>query len=286
MQHHLPAWHLPASLHIVVNLVVEAAFQLGAHSRKLLRVEGNILEACGVGAHADEVLHPCGAAQLASARASSAYAACFLPCANLLHLYSHMEGLGQHLYELPEVYPLVGNVVEDGLVAIALILHVANLHLQSQVLCYLPALYHGVVLAALGLGILVHVHLLGKPVHPLDVVGRLYVCLLYLQLHQAACQRNHADVMSRVCLHGNNVTFLQVDVVDVVVISLSGVLELHLNKVCRLGIAGHVSEPVVGVQLFVLPAYGTSAESSVCSAAYTVILIVVRCVHSLLLCII
>jgi hypothetical protein len=40
-------------------------------------------------------------------------------------------------------------------------------------------------------------------------------------------------------------------------------LKLHLYKVCRVGIAWHVGQPVVGVQLAVLPANGFLAESSV-----------------------
>ena len=42
-----------------------------------------------------------------------------------------MEGLGKHLDELAEVHSLVGYVVEYRLVAVALILHIAYLHLQA-----------------------------------------------------------------------------------------------------------------------------------------------------------
>ena len=97
-----------------------------------------------------------------------------------------MEGIGKYLDELAEIYTLISDIVEDGLIAIALILHVADFHLQAQVLGYLTALDHGVVFAALGFLCLVEVHLLGKSVDALDVILRLEVCLLDLQFYQSA----------------------------------------------------------------------------------------------------
>ena len=90
----------------------------------------DVLEAGGIRGDADEVLHPRGTAQFASAGTRSSNASCLLTCTNLLHLDAHMEGGSEVLDELSEVYTLVGDVVEDGLVAIALILHVANLHVS------------------------------------------------------------------------------------------------------------------------------------------------------------
>ena len=278
LQHHLPAWQPSARLHIVVNLVVEAALQFGAHSGELLRIGRYVLEACGVGAHAHEVLHPCGAAQLASAWSRPANAPGLLSRANLLHLDAHVEGLCQHFYELAEVNALVGYVVEYGLVAVALILHVANLHLQSQVLGYLPALDHRLVLARLGLAVFVHVDGSGYSVYALDVVGRLQVGLLYLHLHEPSGQRHHAYVVAGVGLHGHNVALLQVESVHVVVVSLARVLELHLHEVGAELVARHVGQPVVGVQLSVLPSHGVLAQSAVLAAVYLeVVVFVVHC---------
>lgn len=59
---------------------------------------------------------------------------CLLSRAYLLHLDSYLEGLGKHLYELAEIYALVGYIIEDSLVAVALILHVANLHVELEAL--------------------------------------------------------------------------------------------------------------------------------------------------------
>ncbi len=131
---------LSASLYIVVYLVVETALQFGAHAGKLLRIERDVLVACGIGAHADEVLHPGSAAEFSAARTGTTDAASLLSCTDLLHLDAYMEGIGKHLDELAEIDTLVSDIVEDGLVAVALIFHVADLHLQSQVLGYLTAL--------------------------------------------------------------------------------------------------------------------------------------------------
>ena len=60
--------------------------------------------------------------------------------------------------------------------------------------------------------------------------------------------------MSGVGLHSHDVSFLEVEVVAIVVVSFSGVLELYFDKVGCLVIARHVGQPVEGVQLAVLSA--------------------------------
>ena len=91
-----------------------------------------------------------------------------------------MERRSQVLDELAEVHALVGNIVEDGLVAVALVFHVADFHLQSQSLGYLPAFNHGGVLPTLGLAVFVHVDFLGNAIDALNVVGTFQVGFLYL----------------------------------------------------------------------------------------------------------
>ena len=179
-----------------------------------------------------------------------------------------MERGGQVLDELAEVHALVGDIVENGLVAIALILHVANLHVEAQVFGYLAALDHRAVLAGLGLAVLVHVDLARMTIHAANVVGRLDVGLLNLQVHQTARQRHHTDVVAGIGFHGNDIALLQVEVVYVVVVSLARILELHLYEVGLVGVARHVGQPVVGVQLSVLASAGLAAESSVAAAGY------------------
>ncbi len=122
--------HLLDGLHVGCHLEVEAALELGALAGELLGVEGDVLVAGGGCGHGDECGHPRRAAQRATAGANAADAACLLARAYLLHLDAHLEGVGQHLDELAEVYALVGYIVEDSLLAVALILHVADFHLE------------------------------------------------------------------------------------------------------------------------------------------------------------
>ena len=171
LQDNVTCRNLLASLHIVVHLIVEAALQLGAHAGKLLRIERDVLVACGIGAHAHEVLHPSGATKLASARSGTTDATSLLSSTDLLHLDTNMEGIGEHLDELTEIDTFVGDVVEYRLVAIALVFHVTDLHLQTEVLGDLSALYHRAMLTALRLLALLDIHRLGDAVDALDVVG-------------------------------------------------------------------------------------------------------------------
>ena len=138
----LSAGQALACFHIVVHLVVQTALQLGAHACQFLRIQRDVLETGGIGAHAREVLHPGGAAELSSARTSTADTSSLLTCPDLLHLDAHMEGSCQVFDELTEVHALVSDIVEDGLVAITLILHIANLHVESKSLSYLATLNH------------------------------------------------------------------------------------------------------------------------------------------------
>ena len=50
--------------------------------------------------------------------------------ADLLHLDADVEPLGEDLDQLAEIDALVGDVVEDSLDLVALVLHVADLHIE------------------------------------------------------------------------------------------------------------------------------------------------------------
>ena len=217
-------------------------------SSQLLGIERDVLESGCAGAHADEVGHPSGAAELASARAYSAYAPCLLPGPDLLHLYPHSEAVGQDLDELAEVDTLIGYVVEDGLVAVALILHVAYLHVEAQSESYLAALYHGLMLPALGLVELVDVHLAGLPVYLLQLCARLGVGLLELERHEAASHGDCANVVSRISFHSHNVALGELQFIGVEEVTLARWLELHLHYVACCRVVGQVSEPVVRIE--------------------------------------
>ncbi len=248
--------------HVDVHLVVEAALEFGALSGKLLRVGRDVLETCGGCAYGTEVFHPCGAAEFASARAYSANASGFLARADLLHFYAHVERVGKHFDEFAEVNACVGYVVEDGFVAVALVLHVADFHLQLKVLGYLSGANHGVVLACLGFFVFFHVAGACLAVYALYFGALLEVGLLHLQQHEFSSEGHNAYVVSRLCFHGYGVAFGEVDVVVVAVESLSGVFKLHFHVVCHVVVAGHVGEVVERVELVV----GASASAG-CYAA-------------------
>ena len=177
-----------------------------------------------------------------------------------------MEGGSEVFDELTEIDALIGNVVEDGFVTVALIFHVANLHLETQSLGNLATLNHSGMLAALGFLILLHIYGTCYAIDTLDVIGGLQVCLLQLQLHQTSCQRDNTDVVTRVGLYRHDVALLQVKLVDIVVIALSRVFELHFHEVGGIDISWHVSQPVVGVELSVLTSHGVLAESTVAAS--------------------
>ena len=54
------------------------------------------------------------------------------------------------------------------------------------------------------------------------------------------------------------------------VVAFARMLELYLDEVGALGIAWHVSQPVVGVQLMVLASAGSTAEAAVSVVGYFV----------------
>ena len=122
-------WHFPGGLDIAVDLKVDAALELGALASQLLGVERDVLVACCTGSDRHKVGHPAGTAQRAPAGPDTAYAASLLACPYLLHLDAYLEHVGQHLDELAKVDALVGDIVEYGLVAVALVLDIAYLHL-------------------------------------------------------------------------------------------------------------------------------------------------------------
>ena len=117
-----------ACIGIYIILVHQAALQLRALTRQLLGVERNLLHARSICRHAREARNPRCTTQLAATGTDTSDAARLLACANLLHLDADVEALGKDLDKLAEVDTLVGDVVEYSLELVALVLHIANLH--------------------------------------------------------------------------------------------------------------------------------------------------------------
>ena len=74
--------------------------------------------------------------------------------------------------------------------------------------------------------------------------------------------------MSGVCLYRHDVALSQFQAVHIVVVSLARVLELNLHKVCALVVAGHISQPVVGVELLVLSSAALVTEAAFAAPCY------------------
>ena len=110
--------------------------------------------------------------------------------------------------------------------------------------------------------VLLHIYGLRLAVDAFDVCLGLDIGFLHLQRHEASGQGHHADVMSGGGFYGYDVAFLQGYLVAVAEISLAGILELNLYQLALIGIARNVCQPVVGVQLLVLPAATLAAETS------------------------
>ena len=236
-------------LDIGIDLEVEAAFQLGTLAGELLRVERDVLVACGAGGYAHKVRHPARAAQRTAAGADAAYAAGFLARTDLFHLDAYLECLGKDFDKLTEVYTLVGDVIEYGLVAVALVLYVANLHVQPQALGNLAGAYHGIVLTRLGLFVFLDVDRLGEAEYALGVGSITAGGTFHAKLGQGPGEGDGAYIMPRGGLDSNEVAWTERQVGGIAEISLAGILELHFHNVaCRL-VAGYVGKPVEAVKL-------------------------------------
>ena len=228
------ARELLAGVDIGVVFVHHAALELRALPGQLLGVERNVLHARGSGRDARKARHPRRAAQFAAAGAQSADASGLLAGADLLHLDADVEPFGEDLDQFAEVHALVGDVVEDGLDLVALILHVADFHVQAHVGGDLPRGDHRLVLQRDGLLPLFDIVGFGLAVDLLvfAVVG-VESRAAHLARHQVARERHDADVVARRRFDGHDVAPFEVEVVDVLVERTAGVLETHLDDVAR-----------------------------------------------------
>ncbi len=199
--------HSAEGLHVGIYFEVKAAFQFGALAGKFLRVERYILETGGRCTYRDKVGHPAGAAQRASAGADTAYAAGFLTRSNLLHLYPHLESLGKDLDKMTEIYAFVGDIIEDCLVAVALVFHVAYLHVEFEILGYLAGADHRIVLLGFGFFEATEIGRFCLAEHTAQFGVGLHTGLADLKLYKASGEGHFANVVTRSGFHGHNVAY-------------------------------------------------------------------------------
>ncbi len=249
LQDDLRTRHLLTSFHIGIHLIIEAAFELGAEAREFLRIESQILIASCTRIHRHEIHLPRRAAQLAAARADTAYTAGLLSCTDLLHLHTNVESLRQYSDQLAKVYALIGDIVENGLIAIALILHISDLHIQIQIGRNLAGLDHRIVLSCLCFAVLIQIALFGYAVYleRLAVV-RAVSMFAHLEFYQLTGQRHRPDVMARISLYGYYIPFVQFYLLAVEVVPFARILELYLHESAIFGQIGDVAQPVISAE--------------------------------------
>ncbi len=252
-------------LHVGVQLVVEAALEAAALARQLGLVDGQVLIAGRGGGDGLEAGQPGAAAQLAPAHADAADTGRLLPRADLAHLDLHLELARIVADELAEVHAPLGRVVEGSLAQVALILHVADLHVEVERAGDGAGAHHGRLFELARMAQLLQVAL----VRLTDDAG-LHVlfaqlALAQLQAHQLARQAHLAHVVAVLRFHHHPVARGDALAQRVAVIVLSGaVLEAHFHDIARLHVVdAEARQPVERVE----PVAAAVEAASVAAAA-------------------
>ena len=236
------------SLHVCVDFKVEAAFEFCALSGKFLGIERDVLKASSGCAYTDKVGHPAGTAERSAAGAYATDASGFLTCADLLHLDPDFECIGKNLDELTEVDAFVGDIIEYRFVAIALIFHVADLHVEFQIFGNLACADHRVVLFGSGFLESVEIGRFGFTEHAFNLGVAFHAGFAHLSGYEFPGQGDLTDIVAWRGFNSDNVADREWQMERVAVESFPGVLELYFNNVETRLMAGNVGQPVVAVQ--------------------------------------
>ena len=254
------SWELTDGLDVGVDLKVDATLELSALACQVLRVQGDILETGSTGSHRYKTRHPCCTAQGPATGSDAADATGFLTGSDLLHLDAYLEDVGKHLDELAEIHTFVGDIVENRLIAIALLLNVSNLHLKSQIDSDFARANHRVLFACLGLLIALHVSRLGlaEDAQYLGILAQVHT--LHLVLDQTPGKTHATDIVTWIGLDSDPVTALERDVGAVAVEASTCVLEEHLDNFKV--IVGYIFKPVGAGEVTASDVIGTLALTS------------------------
>ena len=104
----------------------------------------------------------------------------------MFHFNADTESFGKYLNQLAEVHTLVSNVVENSLVAVALIFHITDFHIQIQVQRNLAGTDHGRMFLCFRFVELLHIHRFRFPVDSLYFRIGLEVGFLHLQRDESS----------------------------------------------------------------------------------------------------
>ena len=172
------------------------------------------------------------AAQRAAARSQPADAPRLLTGSDLLHLNADMEPFGEYLDQFAEVDALVGDIIEDGLDLVALVLHVADLHVQPHVGGDLTGGDHRLVLQRDGLLPAFDIVGFGLAVDLLELaVAGVESRAAHLARHQIARQRNDADIVAGRGLDRHDIAAFQRLVGRILIERPARILEAHLDDI-------------------------------------------------------
>ena len=156
-----------------------------------------------------------------------------------------MELVSKNLDELTEIHAPVGDVVEYGLGAVALKLHVPDFHVQTELHRNLTRTYHRLLLPSDGLLPLLEIIGLCPAVDFFEfTVLRSQPAAFHLACHYGALKRHYSEIMPRVGLHHNKVAGLYALPGGIVVDALAGVLETDFEIVLILFLS-HSRKPVI-----------------------------------------
>ena len=143
LQHIALIGELLQGIEVGVQLVVEAAFESAALSAQLGLIDGEILIASCVRIDRFEFGEPGTATEFTSAASDTAYFTGFLTGADLTHFDFDLEFVGVYFDQFAEVDAAIGDVKEGCFFSIGLNLHLADLHVQLELLGDGAAADHG-----------------------------------------------------------------------------------------------------------------------------------------------
>ena len=247
---------------VSVELIVQAALEFSALSSQFLWIGGKILLTRSTRRHRLKIFSPRCAAQFSAAGSDTSDACRFLSGTNLFHFDAYMEGVCQNANQFAKVNALISNVIENCFVAIALIFHITDFHVQFEFFGYLSALNHGGIFTTARLFPFFNVGGARFAVDAFQVCTWLKLRLFHLQWHQTSSKGHCANVMPWRGFHSYDVAFGKVELIIIEEISFSCILKLHFYEVRHLVVARNVAVIVERIELMLGASTTASRKSS------------------------
>ena len=159
-----------------------------------------------------------------------------------------MELLSKDLDKLAEIDTTIGNIVEYRLNLIALILNIANLHIQAHIGSDLARANHCFVFEGDGLLPLLDIVRASLAVNLLKLaILRIEAKTLHLACHHIARKRDDTYIVTGRSLYCHNIAHLQLQVVDILIEGTASILKSYLKNIGR-KVVGVFTEPRLLVQ--------------------------------------